>query len=174
MLQSPFFQPWPIVPSFSFPSTTAPSPFGARRYSCSLNPSPCTSAFFLTHSACRYLPLFSTSISSHACRSPPPPATVQVPLSQFKAVINNCLIFFTWTGLVPINYYVRISTGCCTIAYTCIALYPLIPRRLQTKPLFAFLISSFPRLLSVSPSRLSLWPPSCLSLFIPFCLLPFS
>jgi hypothetical protein len=25
----------------------------------------------------------------------------------------------------------RISTGCCTIAYTCIALYPLIPRRFE-------------------------------------------
>jgi hypothetical protein len=79
---------------------------------------------------------------------------------SFSAAARNCegrihsvrnrmpLILFAPSGLVPINYYLRISTGCCTIAYACIALYPLLPRRFQMKPLFAFLIASFPRLMS--------------------------
>lgn len=77
-------------------------------------------------------------------------------MSLSPSVFNiNLVIRLSWSaaarnceGLVPINYYVRIATGCCTIAYTCIALYPLVPRRIQIKPFFSFLIASFPRLIA--------------------------
>ena len=120
---------------------------------CTRSPS---SAPCLNPPSCPCPPLCSTSTSSSACRGPPPPATakVQPPSTAcFFSKLNCKSLYYALaaSGLVPINYYVRIATGCCTIAYTCIALYPLVPRRIQIKPFFSFLIASFPRLMSAPP-----------------------